>query len=131
MPRDVDALVDGAVDDLGAAAVEVVDRSGDRLLVAGDRPGTEDDGVLRDDLDVRVLTDGHPAEDRGRLALAAGGQEDELFRWDVLALAQVDQRALGGVEIADVRGDPEVLVHAPAGDGDLAAEAVGDQDDLP
>ena len=93
-PRDVEhqlqlflAGVAGDVDvrllvmhDLGAAAIEVVDHVRDRALVAGNRARGDDHDVALLDRDLLVLADGHARERRRRLALRAGGEDDQLAR---------------------------------------------------
>ena len=81
--------------------------------------------------DVWMVAHRHPAQHRGRLALAAGRQHHKLAGRDVVALAQVDQRAFGRTEVADLGRDLQVLIHAAAGHGHLAPEPVGDVDHLP
>ena len=53
----------GAVvgDDVGVAAIEMVDDAEDALLVAGNDAGTEDDGVTGVDVGVAMVVDGGSA----------------------------------------------------------------------
>ena len=73
---DVDeALGAVVVDDLGVAALEVVDHAVDGLLVAGDDARAEHDGVAGVDLGELVVVDGGAGERGHGLALGAGDQD--------------------------------------------------------
>src|SRR5204863_1282832 len=76
---DVDVL-DALVDDLRAAARQVVDDAADRLLVAGDRPRRDDDGVVFVDLHETVIVDRHARQRRRRLALRARAEDEHVLR---------------------------------------------------
>ena len=102
----------------------------DVLLVAGDRAGADDDRVARLDLDEAVVAVGHPGEAGHRLALGAGRGDDELGVRVVLDLVLRDdpRRVVG--QVAEVRGDPEVLLHRAADDRHLAVHVGGGVEDL-
>src|SRR3954453_12876972 len=68
--RDVGAL-DGVVVDVRPGLEQVVDGARDRLLVAWDRAGADDDGVARLYLYESMVAVGHPRESGHRLALCA------------------------------------------------------------
>ena len=73
---DVDEAVGAVVvDDVGVAALEVVDHAVDGLLVAGDDARAEDHGVAGVDLGVLVVVDGGAGERGHGLALGAGDHD--------------------------------------------------------
>src|SRR5258706_6072441 len=74
------------VQDLGTAAIEVVDDVRDSSLVAGDRARGKDDHVAALYLDLFVLADGHARECGLWLALRSGGEDDHLVIGEVSRL---------------------------------------------
>ena len=129
MAGDVRPL-DRVVVDVGAGLEQVVDRPGHVLLVAGDRAGRHDDGVAGLDLHEAVVAVRHPREAGHRLALGAGRGDHQLRGRDVLDLVLGDDARRLVLEVAEVGGDPEVLLHGPADDRDLALHVRGGVEDL-
>ncbi len=96
---DVDeAGVSVVVDDVGVAALEVVDHAIDGLLVAGDDARAEQDGVACVNVGELVVVDGGPAERAHGLALGAADHDEELVGRVLLDLAGVDDEAGGQIE---------------------------------
>ena len=71
-----------------------------------------------------VVAVGHPRQRGHRLALRAGGDEHDLVVGEVVELLDVDEHAVGHVEVAEVGGDAHVAHHRAADQGDLAAVRV-------
>src|SRR5690606_19592826 len=125
------ARVDGDVhqdvsllEHLRADASEPVDDPVDGVLVPGDEGGGEDHRVAGADGDA-VVAVGDPAQRRNRLALGAGGNEDELVVAQVVDLLDVDDGVLGDGEVAQFGGDAHVAHHGASDEGHLAAVGVG------
>ena len=130
---DVDQAVGAVVeDDVGFAAVEVVDDAEDALLIAGNDARAEDDGVALIDVRVLVVVDGGAAEGAHRFALRAADENHELVGGIVVHLAGIDDEAGGNVEIAEVLRDFGALHHGAAEDATLRpcsrASSSGDAD---
>ncbi len=121
---------DGVVEDVGADLEEVVDGPCDHLLVARDGAGADDDRVARHDLDEAMVAVGHPREARHRLALGAGGGDDQLAVGDVLDAVLGDELARVVLEVAQVGRDAHVLLHRAADDRHLAVERRRGVEDL-
>ena len=117
------------VDHVGTLAVELVDDLADGLLVAGDGGGGDDDPVAADDVDLLVGVEGHPVQGGHIFALASGGDDDHLVLRQALGGGDVHDGAGLDLQVAQLRADLEHILHAPAGDGHLAAIALGRLDD--
>ena len=122
--------VDGLIDDPGSAAEQIVNGTGDRLLVARHGARAEDDGIVVLDFDEWVIAPRDAAEHAGRFALTAGRQQDDFFGRQAVDLAQLDQAPLGDVHEPQLAGDLQVLLHAAADDRRFAAELVRRSDHL-
>ena len=118
------------VDDLGAQSQQAVDDLGNGLFVAGDGTGRDDDKVVGADLDLTVAGLRHAGQRRQRLALAAGGNEHDLFRRVLVDLLDGDQHIVRGMQVPQFAGHLGVGDHAAAADGHLAARLNGQVDDL-
>ena len=118
------------VDDLGAQGQQSVDDLGDRLFVAGDGAGRDDDEVAGADLDVAVAGLGHAGQCREGFALAARGDEDDLLRRILVDLLNVDQDTVRHMQITKFLGHLGIGDHAAAIHRDFAARLDGQVDDL-
>ena len=118
------------IDHLGPFAVELVDDVVDGVFVAGDGGGGEDDPVSGLDVHLLVGGEGDPGEGGHGLALAAGGDDAHLVLGQALDVVDVHQSALRDAHIAQLSGDLQGVLHAPAGDGHLPAVLGGHGDDL-
>ena len=124
---DVDEAVGAiVVDDLGVAALEVIDDAADGALVAGDDAGAEEDGVAGVDAGELVGVDGGAGESAHGLALGAGDEDHELVCGEIAHLAGLDDEALRGLDVAEILGDFSGVIDGAADDGDLAAVLVGE-----
>ena len=122
--RDVGVL-DGVVVDVRAGLEEVVDGARHVLLVAGDGAGADDDRVSGLDLHEAMIAVGHARQAGHRLALGAGRGDDDLacrLTADLI-LAQHSAGLVG--QVAQVRGDADVLLHGPPHNGHAAVERRG------
>ena len=117
-------------DDIRALHQELIDDRRDRLLVARDRAGGEDDRVAGADGDLAVQAVRHAAEGGHALSLAAGRDDDGLFSGIVFELFDVDQGVVGHIEHIEPGRGLDDVDHAPALDDDLAAIFIGVVDDL-
>ena len=114
--------------DLGGALVhhvraelhQAVDHAEDRVLVARDQRGGQDDGVALADADP-VVAVGHAGQGCHGLALRTGGHQDQLVVRHVVHVLQVHQDALGYVQVAQLLRDGHVADHGAAHEADLAA----------
>ena len=118
------------VDDLGAQGQQAVDHLGDRLFVAGDGAGGDDDEIAGAHLDVAVAGLGHAGKRRQRLALAAGGDEHHLLRRVLVDLLNVDEDGVRHMQVAQLLGHLGVGDHAASAHRHLAARLDGQVDDL-
>src|SRR5579862_5109472 len=118
----------GAVigDDVGIAAVEVVDDAEDAFFVAGNDARTENDRVAAFDAGVLVVVDGGAAERAHGLALSSADEQHELFGRKIAKLAGIDDEARRRVDIAKILRDLSALDHGAADDGHLAAMLAGE-----
>src|SRR5215210_2058575 len=127
--RDVDGH-QGAVEDMGAALHEVVDRSRDTTLVAWDRMRGDHDRVLRPDLYGAVGPVGDPAQRSERLALRARRKYDDIRVGDPVDVPLVDHHLLGQVEVAELACDLDVADHGAARDPHEPVVFLGRLDNL-
>ena len=114
----------------GTDAGQRVDHSVHRLFVAGDQRGGQDDQVVGGDGDAAVLAAGHPRQRRERLALGAGGDEDQPVRRHHLRGRDVDDVAVVDGEKTEFAGDRHVAHHRTADEGHPPAERHRRVDDL-
>ena len=116
-------VLDAFVDDVGAAAREVVHHAADRLLVAGNRARREHDRVVRAELHVAVVVDRDARQRRHRLALRSGGQAQHVLRRvaaDVASRESARRPGCAGSRAA--ARSREFCDHPAADERDLAIE---------
>ena len=70
-------------------------------------------------------------EHAGRFALAAGRQQHDFLRWQLVGFAQLEQAALRDIHEAQLARDAQVFLHAATDDRRLAAQLVGGPHHLP
>ncbi len=99
----------------------MVDQLGDGPLITGDVAGGEDDRVTLFQLDLLVIVHGDPHQGRHRLPLAAGGDDADLFRRQMIQFADIHQLIIGNLQIAQITGDSHVVDHGAAIQQHLAA----------
>ena len=116
--------------DLGPEAEELVHHAGDGPLVARNDARGEDGEVALRDLDILVLLRRHQGERGVGLPLAPGGEDDLPVAGQPGQGLERHHAPLGDAEVAELRGQADVRLHAPAEQGDLPAEPVGEVEDL-
>src|SRR3989442_13596103 len=104
------------VEDASAEAEEVVDGSVNEGLIAGDGGGREDGRIARDYLDVLVVAVRHAGKGRGRLTLAAGRDDGDLFGAGRAKVVYVEGKLAREIEVAPLARHLDVVHHAAAGD---------------
>ena len=119
------------VDDLRALGEELVNNAGDRRLVAGNGARGDDDAVTRADVHLLMLGKRHAVERGHALALAAGGEDDELIARHGADALHVHKNAVRHLHIAELHTELHHVFHAPPRDADLALVLDGEIDDLP
>src|SRR5271165_368153 len=109
-------------DHLDAPGEERVDELADRLLVAGNGAGGEDDGVAGRKLRRRVLVLGHAGERRARLALASGRERENPLTRQALEGVHAEElrHAIEHAAFACDRDDP---LHRAPQNADLPARS--------
>ena len=123
-------VVHRLIDHFRAQLQKAVDHLRDHLFVAGDGIGGDDDEITLADAHVAVAGAGHARQRTQRLALAARGDEHDLLGGIFVDLLDVDHRALGRVQIAQLMRHGRVVHHAAPRDGHLAPRRHGKIDDL-
>ena len=123
-------LVHALIYDLTPALQELVDDVADGALVAGDGLCGNDDEIARADRDLAVVGISHARERGHRLALRAGGREDDLLRRIVFELVDINDHVVGHVDVAQLLGNLHIVDHGAAGEGELAAILNRAVDDL-
>ena len=117
------------INNIRALAVKLIDDAADGLFVAGNGGGGDDDAVARLDLHLTVAGERHAVQRGHVFALRAGGNDDDLILRQRLDGVDVNQRAVGDLQIAQLHRDLQDVFHAAARDGDLAAVLVRGGDD--
>ena len=113
------------VEDLGAATIEMVDQFGNCALVAGNHARGEDHRVPLFQLDLLVIVHGDAGQGAHRLALAAGGDDADLFRRQMRQFPQVHQNIVRNRQVTQIPGDLHIFNHGATVQQDLAAAAGG------
>src|SRR5438132_335759 len=129
MARNVNVR-NGLVEDLRALAKQVVDRAVHHFLIARDRRCREDDGVVWLDTHHAMVLVGDAGEGRGRLSLAAGTDDDDLLRQELIDVFSANQHALGNVQVSKLYRHLHVVDHTASNHGDHALVAHGGIDNL-
>ncbi len=101
------------VDHVGPLLEEAVDDLGDALFVARDGGGGDDDRVPEADVDL-VGGVGHAVEAAHGLALAAGGDDADLLVPELVQVVHLHDPLLGDIQIPQVAGIGDDLLHALA-----------------
>ena len=113
-----------------AAAEHVVQHAEDGLFVAGNDARGKDDAVVFVDGDEAVIVDGDARKGRHRFGLAAAGENDDALGIEIANVLRADDHAVGNAQVIHRVRDFDVVDHAAADEGDFAADAPGDVDDL-
>ena len=129
MPGDVNQRI-ALVHHGGTAAHEAVDDAGDGVLVAGDERARHEHDVALPHRDVPVLTVGDASQGRQRLTLGTGADDGDLVVGVLVEVAQLDERVVGHLEVAQIAGDRHVAHHGTSDVADLAPVPHGGVDRL-
>ena len=109
-------------DDVGAAPGDVAHRSGNRLLVAGNRARREDDGVVGSELDEAMIVDGDTGECGLRFSLRAGRDAQHVLGRVVLNVRVADLHAGRNAKVTKPLRDLRVLHDAASDERHFAIE---------
>ena len=123
-------LVHRLVYDLSARLHQLVDHACDELLVARDRSSGDDDEVHRRDVDLLVVVHRHARQRGHGLALTSRRDEDDALALVPVHHLDVDDDAVGHVEVAELYRRIYDVYHSPAEYCDLSAVALGAVDYL-
>src|SRR5204863_8676638 len=88
---------------------------------ARNRPCRDHNPIVFMDVQEWMPLGGEPRERRHRLALAAGGEEEQFRRWYPVDVTERDDDALGHLQEAQLARRPKVLLQAAADHGHPAA----------
>ena len=108
---------------------ELVDDVRHALFVAGDGAGAQNDEVAFAD-DQLVSRTGHAVKPAHGLPLAAGGDDADLGGLVALEVVDVNNAAVGDLQIPKLDGQFGDVLHAPSLEADLAVVRDGAVDDL-
>ena len=113
------------VNHVSTFAVQLVDDSGNGLFVSGDGGSGNDDPVAGGDVHLLVGVEGHPVQGGHVFTLAAGGDDDHLVLGQALGGGQIHNGAGLDLQIPQLLGNLQHILHAAACDGHLAAMLLG------
>src|SRR5277367_3040566 len=113
-----------------AAAEHVVQHAEDGFFVAGNDARGKNDAVVFVDGDEAVIIDGDARKGRHRFGLAAAGENDDALGIESTNILRADHHAIRNAQIIHGMRDLDVIDHAAADEGDFAAYASSDVDDL-
>ena len=114
---------------IGTLAVQLVDDAGHGLLVTGNGGRGNDDPVTSYNVHLLVGIESHAVQGGHVLTLASGGHDDHLVFGQALDGTQVYNRSAGDLQIAQLLGNLQHILHASSGDSDFPSVAVGAGDD--
>ena len=106
-------------------AVELIDDLGYRLLIAGNGGGGNNDPVAGGDLHLLVGIERHAVQSRHIFALRASGNDHNLILGQALDGSKIHNGALLDLQIAQLLGNFQHILHAPAGHGYLPPITLG------
>ena len=113
------------VDHFRALAEQLVNDFRDILFVAGDGRGGNDNPVSGHDIHLLMGGKSHPIQGGHIFSLRAGGNDDNFVLGQALDGRQIHNGARLHLQIAQLLGNLEHILHAPPGYGHLPAIALG------
>src|SRR5262249_34690226 len=116
--------------DQSPATEHVIQHAEDGFFIAGDDARGEDDRIVFVHRDAAVIVDGDSRERRHWLGLRTTGENDQALGIEAPDILRADDHAVGNAEAIERMRDLHVVDHAAADEGDFAAHAAGDVDDL-
>src|SRR5207244_2830740 len=96
------------------AAIQMINKIGNRLLVAGNKFGRENDRISRLDFNRLMVVQRYSVKYREQLPLASGRQESELVGRQVVPAFVLGQNVTGQFEISQFGSNLAVSDHAPS-----------------
>ena len=116
--------------DVGALHGQLVDDTGNGLLIARDGLGAEYDRIARLNLDFFMDIRRNPGQGRHGLTLASGGNQNHLIVRIILHLLNIDQSLVRNIQISQLRRCGNHVDHTAALNDNLTAILVSGVDDL-
>src|ERR1700680_4251007 len=116
--------------DQSATAKHVVEHAEDGFFVARNDARGKDDAVVFVDGDEAVIVDGDARKGRHGLGLGGAGENDDGPGIEIANVLWANDHAVGDAQVIHGVRDFDVVDHAAAYEGDFAADAAGDVDDL-
>ena len=108
------------IDNVRAELHQIVHRLGDQLLIARNWCCRDDNCITRHNRDLTVIRCCHARKRRHRLPLTARRHNDDLLRAEIVDLINADDRALRCIQITELKGDADDILHTASEDGDTA-----------
>src|ERR1700676_27183 len=128
--RNVNGAGGIVVIDERAAAEHMIEHAEDGFFVARNDARGKDDAVVFVDGDEAVIVDGDARKGRHGLGLAAAGENDDALGIEIANVLWANDHAVGDAQVIHGVRDFDVVDHAAAYEGDFAADAAGDVDNL-
>ena len=110
--------------------IHFVDDLANQLFVAGNGVGGQHHQILGGQLHLRVIRKGHPVQCRHGFALAAGGDDGDLFLGIPADVRNVNKHPLRHIHVAQPYRRSYHIQHTPPGDSHFPAESGAGIDDL-
>ena len=102
------------IDNVRTQLVQMVDSTGNKLFVARNRCSRNNYCITGHNINLFMVIHSHTSERAHRLALTAGGDNNNLFRRIVMSFVNINQHALGNLQVTKLLGDIYNIHHAAA-----------------
>ena len=127
---DVNGAAGIVVIDQSAAAEHVIEHAENCFFVSGDDACGKDHGIVFVDGNEAMIVYSNTREGRHRFGLAAAGENDQALRVKAANVLRANDHPVWNAEIFEGVSDFDIVDHAAADEGDFAANARGNVDDL-
>ncbi len=104
------------INHLAAAFHQFIDHISNRLFIAGDRAGRDDDKIARTHLYLAVVGKCHARQSAHRLSLTACRDQHNLIFGVTADHIDINQHPIGDIQIAKFHADGHYIDHASAGE---------------
>ena len=94
------------VNHVRADSEQLIDHTRNRLFIAGNRRGGNNDHVAFTDFELAVLGESHSRKTRHRLALTAGGHDSNFIVRIAVKIVRRDQLSLRNIQISQLAWQP-------------------------